>query len=65
MVHFDPAGAPPGVTYLMDPSDGYGLGVRTLSAVEIAMLKALGYTVYQNGGIAFIFVFGLRRRRRR
>ncbi len=64
LVHFDPAYAQPGTTYLMDPSDGYGPGVRALTPVEVAMLKDLGYTVYQSGGIAFIFVFGLRRRRR-
>jgi VCBS repeat-containing protein len=64
VVHLDPARAPAGTTYLMDPSDGYGLGVRALTPVEIGMLRDLGYTVYQSGGIAFIFV-GLRLRRRR
>ncbi|MCB1265830.1 MAG: hypothetical protein KDB56_14875 [Mycobacterium sp.] len=45
----------------MDPSDGYGLGVRVLSPVEQAMLSDLGFTVH-----AFVFVgFGLLRPRRR
>jgi VCBS repeat-containing protein len=62
--HLDPAYAPAGTTYLMDPSDGYGLGVRALTPVEVGILQDLGYTVYQSGGIAFIFIgFRLRRRR--
>ena len=45
LVHLDPAGAPPGTTYLMDPSDGYGPSVRALTAVDAAILADLGYTV--------------------
>lgn len=60
LTHLDPAAAPPGTVYLMDPSDLYGPGVRAFSAVEIGILKDLGYTVH-----AFVFVgFGLLRRRR-
>ena len=31
--------------YLMDPFYGYGMGVRALSPVEVAMLRDLGYRV--------------------
>ncbi len=65
LVHLDPADAPAGTTYLMDPTDGYGPGVRTLTPVELAMLEDLGYTVYQPGSYAVLFVGFLLRRRRR
>ncbi|MCB9409822.1 Ig-like domain-containing protein [Mycolicibacterium sp.] len=61
LTHLDPDFAPPGTIYLMDPSDGFGLGVRVLTPVEQAMLTDLGFTVH-----AFVFVgFGLLRPRRR
>ena len=61
--HLDRADAPAGVSYLMDPSDGYGPGVRVISAVEIGILTDLGYTI--SPGYAFFFIgFGLLRRRR-
>ena len=60
LTHLDPADAPPGTVYLMDPSDGYGPGVRVITAVEVGLLTDLGYTIH-----AFVFVgFGLLRRRR-
>ncbi|MFM9034827.1 MAG: Ig-like domain-containing protein, partial [Mycobacterium sp.] len=46
LTHLDPAHAPAGTTYLMDPNDGQGPGVRVITAVELGMLKDLGYTVY-------------------
>ncbi len=60
LTHLDPADALPGTVYLMDPSDGYGPGVRVITAVEVGLLTDLGYTIH-----AFVFVgFGLLRRRR-
>ncbi len=47
LTHLDPADAPAGVTYLMDPNDGFGPGVRVVTPVELGVLKDLGYTVYQ------------------
>ncbi len=65
LTHLDPADAPPGTTYLMDPADGRGIGVRTPTPVELAILEDLGYTVYQPGGYAVFFIgFFLRRRQR-
>lgn len=64
LTHLDPAHAPAGTTYLMDPSDGYGPGVRVLTPVEAGMLADLGYTVYQ-GPVFAVFFLGLRLRRRR
>ena len=65
--HLDPAEAPPGTTYLMDPTDGYGPGVRRPNPVEMAMLTDLGYTVYnadQSPVYAVLIIgFGLLRRR--
>lgn len=59
--HVDPAYAPPATVYLMDQSDGYGPGVRVITAVEVGILTDLGYTIH-----AFVFVgFGVARRRRR
>ena len=61
LTHLDPVFAPPGTVYLMDPSDGYGLGVRVLTPVEQGILSDLGFTVH-----AFVFIgFGLLRPRRR
>ena len=61
LTHLDPADAPPGTVYLMDPSDGYGPGVRVITPVEIGIFTDLGYTIH-----AFFFVgFGVLRRRRR
>jgi len=65
LTHLDPADAPPGTTYLMDPTDGYGSGVRVLTPVEAAMLTDLGYTVYQPVYAVFFIGFGVARRRRR
>lgn len=62
--HLDPNYAPAGVNYLMDPTVGNGPNTRSLSAVEIGILKDLGYTVYQSGSYVFVFGFGLLRRRR-
>ena len=45
ITHLDPADAPAGMTYLMDPSDGYGPGIRVISPVEIGVLTDLGYTI--------------------
>lgn len=45
LTHLDPAGAPPGTTYLMDPTDGYGPGVRALTPVEVGLMKDLGFTL--------------------
>ena len=59
--HLDPAGAPPGTVYLMDPSDGYGPGVRAITPVEIGVLTDLGYTIH---ALAFVG-FGVLCRRRR
>jgi VCBS repeat-containing protein len=63
VVHFDPDFAPPGTTYLMDPSDTRGPGVRTLGAVELGVLTDLGYTVYQPVYALFFVGFLVRRRR--
>jgi len=61
--HLDPAHAPVGTTYVMDPSDVYGPGVRVFTPVEVGILTDLGYTV--SPGYAIFFLgFGLRRRRR-
>lgn len=61
LLHVDPAYAPSGTIYLMDPSDGYGPGVRVVTPVELGILSDLGYTIH-----AFFFVgFGVLRRRRR
>ncbi|MGV0991560.1 MAG: Ig-like domain-containing protein [Mycobacterium sp.] len=59
---------PTGTTgYLMDPSDGYGLGVRVLTPVEIGIMQDLGYTIVSpsSASVFFIVGFGLLRRRRR
>lgn len=59
---------PTGTTaYLMDPSDGYGLGVRVITPVEIGILRDLGYTIVtpSSASVFVIFGFGLLRRRRR
>jgi 4-hydroxy-tetrahydrodipicolinate reductase len=63
--HPQKADAPSGTTYLMDPTDGYGSGVRVLTPVEAAMLTDLGYTVYQPVYAVFFIGFGVARRRRR
>ena len=55
-------------TMLMNAMAGTGLGIRTLSAVELAILTDLGYTVKQNpvaASMLFFGVFFLRRRRNR
>lgn len=59
---------PAGTTgYLMDPSDGYGLGVRVITPVEIGIMRDLGYTIVtpSSASVFVIFGFGLVRRRRR
>jgi len=59
LTHLDPADAPAGTVYLMDPSDGYGPGVRAFTPVGLGILGDLGYTVH-----ALFFVgFGVLRRR--
>ena len=58
--HLDPADAPAGTVYLMDPSDGYGPGVRALTPVEAGILTDLGYTIH----VLFFVGFGVLRRRR-
>ncbi|MCH9722565.1 MAG: hypothetical protein K0U67_10955, partial [Actinomycetia bacterium] len=58
--HVDPADAPAGTVYLMDPSDGYGPGVRALTPVEAGILTDLGYTIH----VLFFVGFGVLRRRR-
>ncbi len=64
VIHFDPAEAPPGTVYLMDPTDGYGQGVRRLTPVEAGVLTDLGYTVYQSPVYALLVIgFGFLRRR--
>ena len=60
--HLDPAHAPTGTTYLMDPSDTYGPGVRVISPVEVGILTDLGYTVSPAYAVFFIG-FGFLRRR--
>ena len=53
---------------LMNATVSTGLGLRTLSAVEIGILKDLGYTVTSNpvaGGLLLFGVVFLRRRTRR
>ena len=69
VTHLNPTPVKPtGTTgYLMDPSDGYGLGVRVITPVEIGILKDLGYTIVTPSGasVFFLFGFGLLRRRRR
>ena len=53
---------------LMNAMAGTGLGIRTLSTVELGILKDLGYTVKQNpvaASMLFFGVFFLRRRRNR
>ena len=64
LTHLDPADAPPGTVYLMDPTDVYGSGVRVLTPVDAAMLTDLGYTVYQPVYALFFIGFGFARRRR-
>ena len=69
VTHLNPTPVrPTGTTaYLMDPSDGYGPGVRVITPVEIGILKDLGYLIVtpSNASVFFIFGFGLLRRRRR
>ena len=53
---------------LMNAMADSGLGIRTLSAVELGVLKDLGYTVKQNPSAASVLFVGLiflRRRRNR
>ena len=53
---------------LMNAMAGTGLGIRTLSTVELGILTDLGYTVKQNpvaASMLFFGVFFLRRRRNR
>ena len=53
---------------LMNAMAGTGLGIRTLSKVELGILTDLGYTVKQNPVAASMLLFGvffLRRRRNR
>lgn len=69
VTHLNPTPVKPAGTtgYLMDPSDGYGLGVRVITPVEVGILEDLGYTIVTPSG-ASVFVilgFGLMRRRRR
>ena len=55
-------------TQLMNAMAEAGLGIRTLSAVELGILTDLGYTVKQNpsaAAVLFVGVFFLRRRRNR
>ncbi len=59
---------PAGTTgYLMDPSDGYGLGVRVITPVEVGIMRDLGYTIVtpSSASVFVIFGFSLLRRRRR
>ncbi|MGI9162195.1 MAG: Ig-like domain-containing protein [Mycobacterium sp.] len=69
VTHLSPTPVKPtGTTgYLMDPSDGYGLGVRVITPVEIGILKDLGYTIVtpSSASVFFLVTFGLLRRRRR
>lgn len=55
--------------YVMNPASNTGPGTRVIDAVELAMLKDLGYTVNSQPSVyAFFFFFGfgmLRRRRDR
>ncbi|HPX36921.1 MAG TPA: Ig-like domain-containing protein [Mycobacterium sp.] len=55
-------------TQLMNAMAGTGLGIRTLSTVELGILKDIGYTVNQNPAAAsmlFVGLIFLRRRRNR
>ena len=69
VTHLNPTPVKPAGTtgYLMDPSDGYGLGVRVITPVEVGILEDLGYTIVTPSGasVFVIFGFGLMRRRRR
>ncbi len=51
---------------VMNPFEGFGVGARTLSAVEVGILRDMGYTVTPQSPLyAFIVVgFGILRRRR-
>ncbi|HPZ96339.1 MAG TPA: Ig-like domain-containing protein [Mycobacterium sp.] len=53
-------------TMLMNAVTETGLGVRVLSPIELAILKDLGYTVYESGPLqALVLIgFGFLRRRR-
>lgn len=51
--------------YVMNPFSGYGLEVRVLTPVEIAILRDLGYTVRDTPLVYAFFLLGLARRRRR
>jgi len=63
--HLDPAHAPAGMTYLMDPTDLYGPSPRVFTPVEVGMLTDLGYTVTPGYAVFFIgFGVGFGRRRR-
>ena len=62
LTHLDPT-MPGGNAHVMNPFEDRGPGVRTISALELAMLTDLGYTVSPT--YAFVLIgFGLRRRRR-
>jgi hypothetical protein len=49
-------------TQLMNAVADSGKGVRTLSAIDIGILKDLGYTITSQPAVLFIFLF-LRRRK--
>ena len=65
VAHLDPNNPPVG-TYIMDPADGFGPGVRVIGGVELGILQDLGYTVTPSQLSVFVIVgLGLMRRRRK
>ena len=51
---------------LMNPSTGSGLGIRTLSPIELGMLEDMGYSVVsplQTNALLFLTVIFLRRKK--
>jgi hypothetical protein len=68
MSHLDDGTFIGSMTKLMNASSDTGLGVRTLSAVEIGIMKDLGYTMVSQSSGAAVLLIGLmlvRRRQRR
>ncbi|GAY18105.1 Ig-like domain-containing protein [Mycobacterium sp. shizuoka-1] len=66
MSHLDDSTFTGSITKLMNAASDTGLGVRTLSAVEIGIMKDLGYTmVSQSTGVAVLLVGLMLVRRRR
>lgn len=51
--------------YVMEPFSGYGLGVRVLTPVEVAILRDLGFTMRDQPLVYAILLIGLGLRRRR